>query len=302
MKRIFSAVLVLVAGFSALGIKNVLTIPQPAAAIQPTTTRQTPLNTATPSPKPAEPTATVGYQATAMAAQSTADSAMRVMVEATLQHELRMSEQMQATGQAEAQLFLLSSWTATAASTAVPLTATAQAMQHEQTMARSTAISVQATQTAFLPTAIVSAEQARVMAEYAEMNALVEMAFTVLGGLAASLISVSVLVVVLRRPKVVVREVPAHEKPETRRIEIQRPTANGFQRSYTELPENLTDADMANVAGKLKLNKGNFVRSEMIPREQGNPLSRDQFDALRQWLQENGITTERELLALFNHY
>ncbi len=156
----------------------------PVMALGSTTTEyQSPQPTATQSPVP---TATTGYEATAHAAetqayiaQSTADAANRVMVQATNDQQQREHESaMQnadATAQAQADKFTRDGWTATAALTAIPLTSTAQ-VDNMTAIADYKAVTIaQLTATAALPTQIVAESNARTQAKLAPVFAFVQL-------------------------------------------------------------------------------------------------------------------------------
>lgn len=145
-----------------------------ASAMDPTTEYLSPQPTATQSPVP---TATIGYQATANVAetqvaiaQATADEANRVMVQATndqaqREHETAM-QNAQGTAQAESENFIRDGWTATAALTAVPLTATAQ-VDNLTAIADYKAVTIaQLTATAHAPTQIVAESDAKTRAQF----------------------------------------------------------------------------------------------------------------------------------------
>ncbi len=156
----------------------------PVSALAPPATEyRTPQPTATQSPVP---TATTGYEATAHAAetsayiaQSTADAANRVMVQATndqqqREHEAAM-QNADATAQAQADEFTRDGWTATAALTAIPLTSTAQ-VDNLTAIADYKAVTIaQLTATAALPTQIVAESNARTQAKLAPVFAFVQL-------------------------------------------------------------------------------------------------------------------------------
>ena len=152
----------------------------------PTTEYRTPPPTATAS---IVPTATIEYQATAHAAetqayiaQSTADAANRIMVQATNDQQQREHEEAMAnadaTAQAEANHMIALGWTPTAYQTSMPLTATAQ-VDNMTAIADYKAVTIaQITATAALPTQIVAESNARSYAQYAPVRVFAEV-FTV---------------------------------------------------------------------------------------------------------------------------
>ena len=149
---------------------------------------RTPQPTATQSPVP---TATVEYKATANAAetqaaiaQATADEANRVMVQATndqqqREHETQM-QNAQATQQAESNRMIALGWTATAYTTTIPLTATAQ-VENMTAIANYKAVTIaQITATAYQPTQIVAEANAQTQAQFATAFAWVQI-FAIFG-------------------------------------------------------------------------------------------------------------------------
>jgi len=131
------------------------------------------------------PTATIEYQATAHAAetqayiaQSTADAANRIMVQATNDQQQREHEAQlqnaQGTAQAEANHMIELGWTATAYQTSMPLTATAQ-VDNMTAIADYKAVTIaQITATAAYPTQIVAESNARTQAKYAPVYVFVQ--------------------------------------------------------------------------------------------------------------------------------
>lgn len=117
------------------------------------------------------PSATIDYKSTAEVAQAqaniaqaTADEARRVNAMATAQYISLINEQARITSEAERRVFEIYSWTATAALTTIPLTATQQAVMNTQVPAQQQLMSAQLTATQAAPTlqaAIISSEYKR---------------------------------------------------------------------------------------------------------------------------------------------
>lgn len=123
------------------------------------------------------PSATIGYQATAQAAETarvaaegTAVAAARMMVEATAAHEARLQEQIRLTAEAERRAFDAHSWTATARWTSVPLTETQQAAANTQLAGQMTMAAGQMTATAEAPTLVVALANAEAEAEWSGLR------------------------------------------------------------------------------------------------------------------------------------
>lgn len=154
-----------------------------AQALTTDTEYRTPQPTATQSPVP---TATIEYKATANAAetqayiaQATADEANRVMVQATndqqqREHETAM-QNAQGTQQAQSNAMVQYGWTATAALTTVPLTATAQ-VDNMTAIANYKAVTIaEITATAHAPTQTVADANAKTQAQLAPAFALAQL-------------------------------------------------------------------------------------------------------------------------------
>ena len=178
MKKTFILMALMLTGCGAM----------PVLAQETDTEYRTPQPTATQSPIP---TATVEYQATAHAAetsayiaQSTADAANRIMAQATndqqqREHEAAM-QNAEGTAQAEANHMIELGWTATAYQTSMPLTATAQ-VDNMTAIADYKAVTIaQITATAALPTQIVAESNARTQAKLAPVFAFVQL-FAIFG-------------------------------------------------------------------------------------------------------------------------
>lgn len=154
-----------------------------AQALTTDTEYRTPQPTATQS---SVPTATIEYKATAYVAetqvaiaQATADTANRIMVQATNDQQQRDHEaamvNAQATQQAQAENMIVLGWTATAYQTTVPLTATAQ-VENLTAIANYKAVTIaQITATAYAPTQTVANANARVQANIAPILGAVNM-------------------------------------------------------------------------------------------------------------------------------
>ncbi len=140
------------------GLKSPYYRPVSALAID---TQSAITGTATPQPTPSiVPTVTVDYQATLVIAQQTADEARRVNAMVTAEYQQRAQEQLQMTAQFEQRVQEIYSWTATAALTAIPLTATQQSISNTQAVERNQIVIAQMTATAAYPTQIIAVNNA----------------------------------------------------------------------------------------------------------------------------------------------
>ncbi len=159
MKRLLF--LIVVAIFALViykGFKSHYYRPVSALAID---TQPAIISTATPQPTASiVPTVTVDYQATLVIAQQTADEARRVNAMVTAEYQQRAQEQLQMTAQFEQRIQEIYSWTATAALTAIPLTATQQSINNTQAVERNQIVIAQMTATAAYPTQIIAVNNA----------------------------------------------------------------------------------------------------------------------------------------------
>ncbi len=127
--------------------------------------------TSTPRPtRTPVPTATIGYRETAIVAQATADEARRVNAVVTAAFEQRALARLQMTAQYEQRVREIYSWTATAALTSVPLTATQQAALNTQIPMRSTLESAYLTATHSAPTQEAAMQQAIYFRKYGAVD------------------------------------------------------------------------------------------------------------------------------------
>ena len=164
MKIIYATgVWVLSMALSACGAVN-------ASALADTTTEYKAQKIATLTPVP---TATVGWEATAMIAQQTADESRRLNTQATAEYEARIQEQIQFTATAEARDFAIYEWTATAAMTSIPLTATAQAVNSTAIVKQQALQAAAMTQTKEAPTQLVAMVNAETQKKFAPLQAVV---------------------------------------------------------------------------------------------------------------------------------
>jgi hypothetical protein len=116
------------------------------------------------------PTPTIGYEATIAVAQMTADEARRVNAEATAAHEQHILSIMHITSQAEERNQEVLSWTAQAAPTIIPLTATQQAAANTQVAAGETRVSGMMTATHQAPTQYAAMVNAQSSAQWASLR------------------------------------------------------------------------------------------------------------------------------------
>jgi hypothetical protein len=138
-----------------------------AAAIQEVTQYVTPTFRPTETPVP---TSTIGYEATIYVAQATADEARRVNAQATAQHEANILSILQITSEAERRSQEILSWTAQAAPTVIPLTATQQAVYNTQSAQGQMMVAAMMTATMQAPTQYAAIIQLQDTARYSQAN------------------------------------------------------------------------------------------------------------------------------------
>lgn len=127
----------------------------------------TPILQATSTPVP---TATVDWQGTAVIAQQTADEARRLNTLATAEYEQRIQEQIRLTAEQDARLFEAYGWTATAALTSIPATATQQSILNTQIADQQALMVVQITQTSEAPAKLIEMQVAEDRIRYAPLE------------------------------------------------------------------------------------------------------------------------------------
>jgi hypothetical protein len=152
MKRFLFVVFVILTGaiLLRLAISN---RPVQAATFQQAIPTHTAYLSPTPQPTQTEiPSATIGYQETAIIAQQTAMEAVRVNAIITAEFEQRAFAQLQLTAEHDRQVHEIYSWTQTAALTSVPLTATQQYHHNTQVANSQNIIAGQLTSTHEAPT------------------------------------------------------------------------------------------------------------------------------------------------------
>lgn len=136
------------------------------------------------------PTPTVGWQATAVAAQATADEAMRIDTASTAAEKDRVQVQLGWTAQADMWTAQSDQATATAYGTSVPLTSTARVEDMTATSAYMTLTSNQMTATEHAPTQVVAMIDAQNYEEYGALDFVIRL--FVLAGLGVFLFGVGI--------------------------------------------------------------------------------------------------------------
>lgn len=143
------------------------------------------------------PTATIGYQQTAIVAQATADEARRINVQATVEYQKVFQAQIQTTADAEQRNYEKLSWTVTAMRTSIPLTATAQSMNSTAIAKQQEMLAAQMTQTKEAPALVREMSAARANANFAFVDVFVRM-FALFS---TGIFMLSISVFALRSPK-----------------------------------------------------------------------------------------------------
>lgn len=125
------------------------------------------------------PTATIGWEQTAIVAQQTADAASRIMAQETAAESSREHEKLSWTATVDAATFdashltqLSDAATATAVPTWLPITLTAAVEQYNYQLTEQADMRTQVAATLSAPTLIVQMAQSEAMAKYADSNAM----------------------------------------------------------------------------------------------------------------------------------
>ncbi len=152
------------------------------------------------------PTETIGWQQTAVNAQSTSDAAMRLMVEATSAEAQRQQERLLMTatidiatiqaGQLTAQSDIA---TSTAALTAVPLTSTAQSLDREIAKTQISDSHTAVAMTRQAPTQVILMAYAQSQAKYADVTMRVDIGVRIAVSFFVIVLSALMVYVILRR-------------------------------------------------------------------------------------------------------
>jgi hypothetical protein len=173
------------------------------------------------------PTATVDYMVTAQIAQATADEARRVNAQATVEYLHFVQSQSNLTAAADVRTQEVAAWTVTAALTSIPLTATQQAAMNTLVPYQQSVLAGQMTATKEAPTQMVALEQAKVSAQFAAIQARVQIfAMLSLGAFCLSLAWFLARYPLQRRQDEAQVE-PVKEQPVRQSILIQRETDHG---------------------------------------------------------------------------
>ncbi len=250
-------------------------------------TNNTEYPTATYTQRPTEtiiPSATIDYQQTAIVAQSTADEARRINSMATAEYMRLVNEQLAMTQVVEQQNFMIQSWTATAALTTIPLTATQQAVNNTQIPQAQLIAAAQLTATKGAPTQLVAMENAKNYVKFAETNQRVN----VVGKLSIIVFILGVLAFMFIYP------MPAKSEPiETEEKESQLETVvwlkntkdNGAASSRMVVP--CSPEQLTELAEKITQGVTTFGINQWEQNCKTFKSDRNVIHAVRGWLQVN---------------
>lgn len=241
--------------------------------------------TATRTPQPTVtlvPSATIDYQQTAIVAQSTADEARRINSMATAEYVRLLNEQLAMTQVVEQQNFIIQSWTATAALTTIPLTATQQAIVNTQIPQQQQIIAAQMSATANAPTQIVAMENAVNYVKFAKVNKTAE----VVGKFSISIFAIAVVVFMFRYPMQKRIEAddeqpePIKPEPVTRIDYYKNNGTNSFSYSIPCTPDQLSELAENITQGKKTLAVNQWEGKETL-------FTRPVILRVRAWLRGN---------------
>lgn len=228
------------------------------------------------------PTATIGYEATLAVAQSTADEARRVNAEVTAVHEANLLSLMQLTADTEYRAHEVFQWTAQAAPTAIPLTATQQAIINAQ-IAQDQSLQFGAmTATAHAPTQISAMAQAQAAVQFAGAAR----ASQVFGNIAVSIFLLALIAFLVRMPMAPsTSSAPDAPVPQVETVvHMRRETGAGtYQQTRAVIP--CAPGQLTELA--THITEG--TRTLAINQWEGanTSFTRPIFHQMRAWLQEN---------------
>lgn len=228
------------------------------------------------------PTATIDYQQTAIVAQSTADEARRINSMATAEYVRLLNEQLAMTQVVEQQNFIINSWTATAALTTIPLTATQQAVNNTQIPAQQNFVIAQMSATANAPTQIVAMTRADDYKKYSWIDNVVN----IIGKFAISIFAIGIVVFIFRIPMVNKPE-PTQEKESQLEtvVWLKNTKDNGAASSRMVVP--CSPEQLTELAEKITQGVTTFGINQWEQNCKMFKSDRNVIHAVRGWLQVN---------------
>lgn len=240
------------------------------------------------------PTATVGYEQTVAVAQMTADEARRVNVEVTNAAENRILQYVQMTAEIDRQRQEVLSWTATAALTSIPLTATAQAVGSTQIAQANAIIAGALTATNAAPTQYAVMIQLQSQAQFARANEIIKI--VAMGALVLFLLAgVAFFVRFPVQPKVQV----ATDAPSETVVHMRHDTGGGtFSQVRAVVP--CTPEQLTELAENITQGKKTLAINQW--EGHGTAFTRPVIHQVRGWMHENGfaVSTSDNQLAPTN--
>lgn len=239
-----------------------------------------PIATSTPQPTfTIVPSATIDYQQTAIVAQSTADEARRINSMATAEYIRLLNEQLAMTQVVEQQNFIIQSWTATAALTTIPLTATQQAIVNTQIPQQQQIISAQMTATKYAPTQMAVMVDAQNNVKYGEARYL----SGIVGPWVVLILVVGLLVFMFRYP--VVKQEPTQLEPQSQLetvVWVKNTKDNGAKSTRRVIP--CTPDQLSELAENITQGKKTLAINQWEGRD--TLFTRDAILKVRAWLRD----------------
>lgn len=175
MKKIIIFLIIIFAAYLYFSIRSAPRLGTvQAAVIAETSTQYVMSPTFIPTGTPV-PTSTIGYEATIMIAQATADEARRVNAEVTAAHEANILSILQLTADGEKRNQEILSWTAQAGPTIIPLTATQQVISNTQLANGQQIVAAGYTQQAAAPTQYAAMVQGQATKQFAQINEIMKL-------------------------------------------------------------------------------------------------------------------------------
>jgi len=259
------------------------TVTPQAQAMAVITSRPTIASTSTPVPSP-----TVDYKSTADTAIQTADEARRVNAVVTAGYEQRILEQVRITEANNQRAFERERWTATAALTSIPLTASQQAVLNTQIPRQQEMVFAQITATWAAPTQIVAIANAEKAAKFSKSIAISQL----IGTWAVIMFIIAIVIFLFTHPSLkgtnyeidANDEDDAEEEPRKMTIDFENRSHGRYGASRSVLPlDEVTGPALLDEFASAILNKEKTLGINHWEGE-GTLWTRDIYLPFRAWL------------------
>ena len=231
------------------------------------------------------PSATIDYEATIWVSQATADEARRANAEATAAHEVYLLAQMQLTEGADKRNQEILSWTATAAGTVIPLTATRQVALSTEVAAQQSLVAGILTSTHEAPTQMAAMLRAQETARYVALSNIIDL----IAKIALSVFAIGIVAFMFRFPVQPKVEPEEEEEPQIETVvHMRRDNGQGaFSQQRLVVPcsdEQLTELAELAINGEKKFGINRLETNSRTFKSQ-----RETLLAVRQFLFDNKL-------------